>query len=226
MNPFEKQSDAQRFLLRMVPKGFHWWVGGVAQDRAKLDSLAAKFSEHYGTDLKPHERSWRKKKGLANAHFVAAPMPINQLEGGYIWFLIATDGGGPIKENSKLKDARTNPGRIVWNDYVLYADQRHRLEGGGTKWSWHIKPEVQKQLDHHVGQLLKLAPVELPGFLAMQIKRPMHHGIRHYVTRLIRRSHQNWGRMHPGKAWRGWDPAKPLPSFGQYKKNEMEEGCE
>lgn len=218
MNLFERQSEAQRFLLRMVPKGFHFWVSGVAADRAKLDALAAKFSEHYGTDLKPHQRSWRKKKGLANAHFVAAPLPQNQLDGGYIWFLIASDGAGPIQQNSKLKDARTNPGRIVWNDYVLYESQRHRLEGGGARWSWHIKPDVQRQLDYHVGQLLKTAPNELPSFLEMQTRRPMHHGIRVYVTRLIRRAHQNWGRDHPGKEWKGPDPARPLPSFGQYKK--------
>lgn len=218
MNLFKKQSEAQRFLLRLVPKGFWWWTSGVAADRVKLDSLAAKFSEFYGTDLKPHQRSWRKKKGLANAHFVAAPMPTNQMEGGYIWFLITTDGAGPVRENSKLKDARTNPGRALWGDYVLYESQRHRAEGGGTRWSWHIKPAVQKQIDYHIGQLLKTAPNELAGFLAMQVNRPMHHGIRHYVTRLIRRAHQNFGRMHPGREWRGWDPSKPLPSFGQYKK--------
>lgn len=220
MNLFKKQSDAQRFLLRMVPKGFHWWVGGVVKDRAKLDQLAEKFSEHYGTDLKPWERAYRKKKGLANTHLVAAPLPADELEGGYIWFLIATDGVGPIRENSKLKDAWTNSGRITWNDYVLYESQRHRLEGGGTRWSWHIKPEVQKQLDCYVGQLLKTAPHELPGFLAMQARRPMHHGIRVWLTRLIKRAHQNFTRMHLGKEWRGPDPAKPLPSFGQYKKIE------
>ncbi len=218
MNLFTRQSEAQRFLLRIVPKGFHWWVGGVVDSREKLDSLAAKFSEHYGTDLKPHQRSWRKKKGLANAHLVVAPTSKHELEGGYVWFLIASDGGGPIQENSKLKDARTNPGRVVWNDYVLYSDQRHRLEGGGTRWSWHIKPDVQRQLDHHIGQLLKTAPQELAGFLEMQTRRPMHHGIRTWLTRLIRRAHQNWSRMYPGKEWRGWDPSRPLPSFGQYKK--------
>jgi hypothetical protein len=224
MNLFQRQSDAQRFLLRMTPKGFWWWVGGVAADRVKLDRLSSKFAEHYGTDLKPHQRSWRRKKGLANCHLVSAPTSPNELDGGYRWYLISTDGLGPIRENGKLKDARTNPGRVVWNDYVLYESQRHRLEGGGMRWSWHIKPDVQKQLDHHVGQLLKTAPQELPTFLEMQTRRPLHHGIRMYLTRLIRRAHQNFGRMYPGKEWRGWDPSKPLPSFGQYKKNELEGG--
>lgn len=220
MNLFEKQSEAQRFLLRMIPKGFRWWTSGIVKDKAKLEQLAEKYDEHYGTELKPWQRAYRKKKGLANAHFIAAPLPISELEGGYIWFLIASDGAGPIRENSKLKDAWTNPGRIVWNDYVLYESQRHRLEGGGTRWSWHIKPEVQKQLDYYVGQLLKTAPHELPTFLSMQVRRPMHHGIRVWLTRLIKRAHQNFTRMHPGKEWRGPDPVKPLPSFGQYKKVE------
>lgn len=222
MNLFTKQSDAQRFLLRIVPKGFHWWTSGIAKDRQRLDQLSEKFTEHYGTELKPWQRAYRKKKGLANAHFVAAPLPIGELEGGYIWFLLASDGLGSIRENSKLQDAWANSGRITWNDYVLYESQRHRLEGGRTRWSWHIKPEVQKQLDYYVGQLLKTAPYELPGFLAMQVKRPMHHGVRHWLSRLIRRAHQNFTRMYPGKEWKGWDPAKPLPSFGQYKTNAEE----
>jgi len=224
MNLFQKQSDAQRFLLRLVPKGHHWWVSGVAKSCVDLDQLAEKFAEHYGTELKPHQRSWRRKKNLANAHFIVAPTAPNELEGGYRWYLIATDGAGPIRENSKLKDARTNPGRITWNDYVLYEAQLHRLEGGGTRWSWYLRQDVQDQLNYHVGQLLKHEPGELAGFLDMQTKRPMHHGIRIYVTRLIRRAHQNWGRCWPGREWKGWDPERPLPSFGQYKKSLAVEG--
>ena len=220
MNLFKKQSDAQRFLLRMVPKGFHWWTSGIATDKAKLDKLSEKYAEHYGTELKPWERSYRKKKGLANAHFVAASLPISECEGGYIWFLVANDGRGMIRENSKLKDARTNAGRITWNDYVMYEAPRHRLEGGGTRWSWYLKVEVQKKIDHHVGQLLKTAPHELSGFLAAQLKRPLHHGIRHWLSRLIKRAHQNFKRMHPDEEWRGWEPVNPLPAFGQYQSDD------
>ena len=218
---YTSQIEAQRFLLRLVPKGYRWWVSGTVENRQKLDQLKAKFDEHYGTSLSPAERTYKKSCGLAQAHFVVAPLPIEVMDGGWIWFLIATDGKGPIRQNGKLKDATTNAGRISWGDYVLYEASRHRKEGGGTRWSWYIKPEVQKRLDHYVGELLKTAPHELRDFIAAQCRRPMHHGIRHYLTRMIRRAHQNFTRMYPEKPWTARDPSTPLPIVGSYKTRDV-----
>ena len=215
---FKSQIDGQRFVGRMVPSGYHWWVGGVAISISELEKRHDKYREHYGCDLSPAKKSYRKKKGLANTHFIAAPLPRDVMDGGYIWFLLATDGLGPVRENSKLKDACTKPGRIIWGDYVLYDAPRHRLEGGGTRWSWYLKPTVQQELDHYIGVLLKQAPGELNGFLDAQVRRPLHHGVRHYLTRLIRRSHQNYTRMYPGKPWPARNPAIPLPILSSYKK--------
>lgn len=214
---FNSQMEAQRFLLRMVPKGYHWWLSGIEADRTALDNRHQKYAEFYGCDLAPARKAYRKKKGLANTHFFSVALPLDQLDGGYIWFLIATDGLGPIRENSKLKDARANAGRLVWNDYVMYEAPRHRLEGGGTRWSWYIQPDVQKQLDYYVGKLLKESPDQLKGFFEMQIKRPLHHGIRHFISRLIKRAHHNFSRMYPDKKWVARDPAHPLPIITEFK---------
>jgi hypothetical protein len=94
---------------------------------------------------------------------------------------------------------------------------RHRDEGGGTRWSWYIKPQAQKELDYYVGQLLKQSPHELAAFFEAQCRRPMHHGIRHYLGRLLRRAHQNFTRMYPGRQWLGRDPKMPLPIISSYK---------
>lgn len=213
------QIEAQRFLLRLVPKGYQWWISGIEKDKSSLDNRHAKYSEFYGCDLSPAKKTYRKSKGLANTHFIVSPLPNEIMEGGYIWYLIASDGLGPIRDNGKLKDARTNSGRITWNDYVMYEAPRHRLEGGGMRWSWYIKPQVQKELDHYVGVLLKQNPADLRGFFDIQCHRPMHHGIRHYLTRLIRRSHQNFTKMYPDKKWTGRDPSKPLPIMTSYKSS-------
>jgi len=217
MKIFQSQMETQRFLLRMVPKGYHWWLSGTAKDKADLDKRREKYAEVYGTGLPPAKRAYQKKKGLAQAHFIAAPLPIEVLDGGYIWFLIATDGLGPIRENSKLKDARINAGRVILDDYIMFEAPRHRMEGGGTRWSWYIKPQVQNELDYYVGQLLKTASGELRAFFEAQCKRPMHHGIRHYLTRLLKKAHQNFGRMYPGKAWPARDPMKPLPILNSFR---------
>ena len=214
---FSSQMEAQRFLLRMVPKGYHWWLSGIENDKTALVNRNQKYAEFYGCDLAPAQKSYRKKKGLANTLFFSAALPPDQLDGGYIWFLIATDGLGQIRENSKLKDARTNPGRVVWGDYVMYEAPRHRLEGGGTRWSWYLKPDIQKQLDFYVGKLLKESPDQLKAFFEMQCKRPMHHGVRHFLNRIIKRAHQNFCKMYPGKKWIARDPTYPLPLITEFK---------
>jgi hypothetical protein len=214
---YDTQIEAQRSLLRIVPKGYGWWLSGREVCKADLDARHAKYAEHYGCDLSPAKKAYRKKCGLANTHFIAVALPPEELEGGYLWFLIASDGLGEIRDNTKLKDCRTREGRITWGDYVLYEAPRTREEGGGTRWSWYIKPQVQKELDYYMGQLLKQAPHELPAFFEAQCRRPMHHGIRHYLARLLKRAHQNFGRMYPNRPWVGRDPAKPLPIIASYR---------
>lgn len=223
MIKFEKQSECQRFLLRIVPKDYWWWVSGKVKSLAELEHLHAQFAEFYGCDLSPAKKSYRKLKGLANSNFIAAPLPREICEDGYIWFLIATDGKGPIREHSKLRDARKKSGRIIWDDYIMFEAPRHRLEGGGTRWSWYLLPQVQKELDYHVGQMLKTNPDSLKWFFEAQFRRPMHHGVRHYLARLIKRAYQNFVRMHPGKSWTARDPAIPLPIFSKFQSTCIDE---
>lgn len=220
MNLFTTQIQAQQFIARMVASGYYWWVSGVAINKAELDARHRQYTEHYGCDLAPHAKSYRKKKGLANTQFIACPLPVEVAEGAYVWYLLATDGLGPIRENTKLKDGRVSGQRVQWgDDYVLSLGTRHRKVGGGTHWSWYIQPELQKQLDYYVGQLLNANPLELKPFFEGQLRRPLHHGVRNYLTRLLKRAHQNFTRKHPGKAWPARDPSQPLPIITGYRKS-------
>lgn len=214
------QIAAQQYLLRMIPRGYWHWIGGTCSSLDELKMRAEKYAEFYGTDLSPSKRAYRKSKGLASALMVACKLPNEVLEGGYQWFLIATDGDGAIRDNKKMKDARVNAGRIKWGeDYVLYEATRPREHGGGTHWSWFMQPGKQKELDFYTGKLLKEAPHELPAFFTMQLRRPMHSGIRSYLSRLLRRAHQNYSRMYPSHEWTGRDPERPLPILNGYRKS-------
>lgn len=216
---FESQKKTQQFICRMVPQGYWWWLSGIVASKAELDARHAKYAEHYGCDLPPARKAYRKKKGLANSHFIACPSQPEELEGGYVWYLLVTDGLGVVRDNMNLMDARTNHGRITWGeDYVLFQANRHRKEGGGNYWSWYLKPQCQNELNYYVGQLLKTAPHELGAFFDAQCRRPMHHGIRVYLTRLLKRAHQNFGRMYPGRQWPARDPNMPLPIIVGYRE--------
>ena len=214
------QIAAQQYLLRMIPRGYWYWLSGTCSTLDELKMRAEKYAEFYGTNLSPSKRAYQKSKGLASALMVACPLPTEVMEDGYQWFLIATDGDGAIRDNKKMKDARVNAGRITWGeDYVLYQANRSREHGGGEHWSWFVQPQKQKELDFYLGKLLKEAPHELPAFFTMQLRRPMHSGIRSFLSRLHRRTHHNFTRMYPGKQWTGRDPLKPLPILNSYRKS-------
>ena len=209
------QIAAQQYLLRLVPRGYHWWTSGVCS-RADLDSRSLKYDEHYGTSLNRSQCSYRKSKGLANAKLVAVEL----VSGEYLWFLLATDGLGPIRDNKKLLDARTNDGRIKWgNDYVLYEADRPKEHGGGKHWSWFFQPQTQKEIDHYIGVLIKKEPENMAFFIEQLCRRPMHSGIRSFVGRTIRRATKNWAAVHPARPWPGRDPLKPLPILNAFRSS-------
>lgn len=218
MNFFDSQKKTQQFICRMVATGYCWWLAGIAKNKTELDARHAKYVEHYGCDLSPARKHYRKKTGLGNTQFVACATPPEILDGGYYWYLLATDGDGNIRDNTKLMDARTDHGRITWGqDYVLYEGTRPRGMGGGTRWSWYLKAQRQKELESYVGDILKTSPGELRGFFESQLRRPMHHGIRTYLTRLLKHAHHKFTRMYPRQPWPGRDPDKPLPIIAGYQ---------
>lgn len=220
MVAFKSQMLLQSYIGRAVPKGYHWWVSNKVKSKAELDALHEKYAEHFGVDLSPAKRAYRRKLGLANTLFLTAKLPSGELDGGYIYFILATDGEGEIRKYKKLKDAWNNSQRLVFGDYVLHQTSRHRLEGGGLRWSWHVLPSVKDELELYIGECLKTQPGELRAFFEAQLKRPMHHGVRHYMTRLLRRAHHSFSKMYPGKPWPARDPSLKLPWISGFRSHE------
>ena len=68
----KSQIEAQRFLLKLVPRGYHWWLSGVEKDKAALENRRLKYVEFYGSELSPAKKAYRKKKGLANTHLAVS----------------------------------------------------------------------------------------------------------------------------------------------------------
>lgn len=216
MPAFTSQIGAQKFIMRMVARGYRHWTSGKVTSKDELDKLHHKYRDLFGCDLSPAKKAYRKKCGLANTHFVFAPLPIEEMEGGFIWFLLATDGEGEIRKHGRMKDGWDKNGRVTFGDYVLHLAPRHRLEGGGLRWSWYIVPTIQRELEYYIRQCLKSAPGELAAFFEAQTRRPMHHGVRHYLSRLIKRAHQSFSKMHPGRKWTARDPSTPLPIINSF----------
>ncbi len=210
---FDSQLQFQQDMLRMVPRGYFFHTSGVSKSRDKLMTLAGKFEENYGTALDRSERQYRRKKELANTLFSAIKMP----DGTYIWYLLATDGLGPIR-NEPLKDARSTTGtdRIMWGDsYMMAVATKPRDAGGGTYWSWWLQPRKLGILEQHSIYLIKEDPAEIPSFWTSQKRRPMHAGIRSQLTRLLKSNIKLWSACHPGREWPG--PKPPLSAITGYR---------
>jgi hypothetical protein len=220
MPAFDSQFKAQRFVLMMVAKGYQYYLSGVATAKEELDNRHRQYREFYHCDLSPAEKIRRKKKGLANTHFVTCPLPPDELDGGYLWILLATDGVGEVRENKKLRDGWDKGQRMTWGDYVMVQTTREKNakgQGGGERWSFYLKPDVKRLLDKTANYYVKNEPTQLRGFFEAQVRRPMHFGIRNALTRMIKRTHQHFTMAYPGRPWPARDPGKPLPIIDGFK---------
>lgn len=209
------QIACQQYISRLVPRGYHWWTSGICS-RADLESRSEKYDEHYGTSLNQAKCHYRKSKGLANAKLVA----IELVSGEFLWFLLATDGLGPIRDNTKLLDARENSGRIKWgDDYVFFEAIRPKIHGGGKHWSWFFQPQKQKEIEHYIDVLVKQEPENMKFFIDQLCNRPMHSGVRSFCAKAIRRAAKTWANVHPKRPWPGRDPLKSLPILNSFRSS-------
>jgi hypothetical protein len=218
---FDTQIAAQQHLLRQVVRGYRFWTSGVAKTPEKLSALSEKFAEGYGTRMGKDRRHYRRKKGLVNAQAMAATLP----NGQYLWFLVATDGVGPVRDQEKLLDAWTNSGRITWNgDYLLYEAKRPREHGGGTHWSWFLLPQRESEIANYMTHLVKTAPHDLNYYIQMQMHRPMHSGVRSQLTRILKSTKKLLERTQPDRKWPSVYPDKPLPILDGFRKRKEDSG--
>jgi len=211
MHQFETQFKALQWVLRQLPRGYHYWqVKDVSE--ARLNELAALWAEHYGTDLVPRHRTYRKSKGLAAACAASSPLP----QGGHRCILLAGDGVGPIRENRKLRDGRNKSTRPTWGDYVLHEATRPKEMGGGLHWSWYLTPRVQSQIESYLVTLIKTGkPDAVAGFWHSCLQRPLFAGVRSALTRILRSNQKLWSACWPGKPWPG--PIAPLPAVPGFR---------
>lgn len=212
MKRFETQSQALQYILRQVPRGYFWWESkDVSAD--KIDHLAGQWAEHYGTTLPAHARLYKRKKGQATACAVAALLP----SGKWRCMLLATDGVGPIRQNTKVQDARTRDGKPRWGHYLMNQATRPREMGGGVHWSWYLDPIEQNQIENYLVTKIKAgASAEVAGFWQDNLlRRPLYAGIRSSLTRILKSNIKLWSAIWKDKPWPG--PQAPLPHIAGFK---------
>ena len=212
MQLFDSQFRLQQYILRIIARGNHNWTGGIIA-AVKLDDLAGKFAEKYGTDIKDAKRYQLKKKKVATSRFLVAQLP----DGCYIWFLVATDGVGRVHSEEMLRDATLSSERIIWNgEYILLKTNRPYFHGGGKHWSWWMLPTKEQEISAYVDHLAKEGDPRLKTYIAELQGRPLHSGIRSQLWKIYRRAHRILQTCHPEILWPGPDMGEPLPWVSKF----------
>jgi len=220
--PYETQVDAQRAISRQVHSYPLWTSGELTAE--KWEAFALKMAAQYEVDISPSARQWRKKKGQCSAILIGAEIPNREWGGRIRWVLMVTEkGDGAVKEKEKLKDARN--ARIAWGDYVLMYMTRPREWGGGSRWTWCMSPQLERQESNFLTATAQSAalsnePKRLDRFIRDSLmKRPMHSGIRTQTAKMLRRAQKVWAKHSRGKEWPSIDPDK-LPIMTGYRRKE------
>lgn len=196
------QTAAQQAIARMI-HAYPLWTSGVIEIE-KWPRLVDKFSRLYEVDISPAARQWRKKRGQCSAHLIGACLPTDAAGREWVrWVLLVTENGdGPVKELEKLKDARRD--RIVWGDYVLMYLTRPREWGGGSRWTWCMVPQVERQEANYVTALAQTGDTHrMSSYIALLIRRPMHSCVRTQIAKMLRRARRVWEKHNKGKPWPG-----------------------
>lgn len=202
----DTQTEAQQAISRLV-SAYPLWTSSACPVE-KWPSLVAKFSSRYEVDISPPARQWRKKRGQCSAHLVGAALPPDAAGVETVrWVLLVTEKGkGEVKEQEKLRDARRD--RIVWGDYVLMRMARPRQHGGGSRWTWCLTPQVERQEANYLTGLAQAAArggdsSRLLAYTQILVRRPMHSGVRTQIAKMLRRARRVWDQHSESRPWPG-----------------------
>jgi hypothetical protein len=220
MKIYQHQTIALRSILLMWTQGYRYAVTFDVRNE-KLDALAEKFAETYGTELPAWKRYERKKKGLPNGW--ACSMPKASYPGQSIVVLMASFGTlEHLDPSSPWRREQWKPAdRIEIGDYrIAPQDKRDRRDHADTI---KLTKRTLSGLENYwralasQGQFDKLAD---EAWRATQFYA-LFGGVRRQLRRLIR-GYKKLYEARLKKPWPGPDP-EALPSIGQFRKgNELD----
>ncbi|OIQ94811.1 hypothetical protein GALL_231660 [mine drainage metagenome] len=122
-----------------VSRGFHRWTGGVVRyDRA--EKLAEKFTDIYGVNPDRAHDMRLRRAGAARSRLVFLP---DSALLSFVWWLLVSEGAGPVVEGEQLRDATDRRNRIMLRDWELLRAPRRQTHEA-VAWTWRL-PEKEFQ---------------------------------------------------------------------------------
>ena len=217
MKIYRHQTDALRGILMMWSRGYrHAVVFDVRNE--KLDGLAQKFAENYGTLLPAWKRHERKRRKLPNAWVCSMPKS-SYPNHSIVVLMAAFETLDNLASDSPWRRERWRPAdRIEIGDYrIAQNDKRDRGDHADTI---KLTKRAIAGLENHwralasQGQFDKIAD---EAARAIQFYA-LFGGVRRQLRRLIRGYAKLYEKKR-GSKWPGPDP-EALPTIGKFRKSE------
>lgn len=136
------EGAVQLIAASYLRHGYYWYVTGRIPPEKDAKSIDRKLIDKYDIDLSEWERSHRKKRGLANAHYLRC----ND------WFiLLVSEGHHQIKQPShqggeaeSLKDCRRIPIKLAGYSISYRRSSITDPSQPSTKWRSHVRIDDQR----------------------------------------------------------------------------------
>ena len=153
------KAAGMRYLLECVQSGYVFFTSGRLE-AAKVPGFVSKMSERYSVTANRHARAWARTQGRGNARLVLLPADESNPARDWLFWLLATEGAGPVHEQEVLADVRTPGTRLCWPKnygrhgqqdwhpmYVLSARAvRTRTRGVRYRLTWVMAPRFYEQM--------------------------------------------------------------------------------
>lgn len=199
MHVYDRIRTMQQLALS-VGRGFVFHVGGVVRvDRA--ERFAEKLETLYHANASRPEQLAQRRRGDARSRLFMLPAPRNP--GHLDWWLVASDGGGPIVKHERLADARDKGTRIHLQPFELLRMSR---AGDGVAWTWRVRQDELTTISEWAAAVARGSEAEQalraleswPGFHGIRAQRALiYQDMRRRNPSLAMPSVQPWPRMLP-----------------------------
>ena len=213
MKIYDDITPALKAILFHFIRGYTVWTSFIVPAE-KVEGIASKWAEAYGTQLPAWKRQDRKEKKLATA--VALAGPVISRPGMRQVMLMATDHALTMPKASDWSREKWLTRLPEFSDFVIVHEPR---EGAGYAWSWRIQDRVLGGLEKHLTTLVKIGDGGQVRHETMHWVRfyPLYGGVRRQIRRMYRGAEKLWMATRKSP-WPGPDPER-LPVMIGFKKD-------
>lgn len=204
MRRYDDLTPALQTILLHFTRGYTLWVCFVVPEE-KVDAIANKWAEVYGTTLPAWKRQDRKQKNLANA--VALAAPVIGLAAKRQVMLMATEHAAQMPLGTAWRNEKWSKRVVEFSDFVMVREARER---GDYAWTWRLQERVATSLGEYLTLLVSSGN-------ATEVRRETGHWIRFYpmyggVRRQLRRILQSGSKLWKRK-WKSPWPGPDLDNL-------------